>query len=192
MKSWCLPNLGVQIAVDCILAYLNFQHFLGGTCPRIPLVSRAFGTHYWCCRANVIHIFLVMPYQGKIPGASPAFLTLVSSAEKRALAIPSWETISVTLEFLNQSWISSYIFVEQRCVGFTWGCRVQWPTVTMSKIFLEGVINHVDPMGFLGGKERIRIPINSKHSSLEVLKRHWVHWFESWVRKELSRISDWN
>ena len=57
-------------------------------------------------------------------------------------------------------------------MGFTWGCRVQWPTVTMSKIFLEGVINYVDPMGFLGGKERIRIPINSKHSSLEVLKRH--------------------
>ena len=26
-------------------------------------------------------------------------------------------------------------------------------------------------MGFLGGKERIRIPINSKHSSLEALKR---------------------
>ena len=37
--------------------------------------------------------------------------------------------------------------------------------------FLEGVINYVDPMGFLGGKERIRIPINSKYSSLEVLKR---------------------
>ena len=40
------------------------------------------------------------------------------------------------------------------------------------KCFLEGVINYVDPMGFLGGKERIRIPIkHSKHSSLEVLNR---------------------
>ena len=29
-------------------------------------------------------------------------------------------------------------------------------------------------MGFLGGKERIRIPIDSKYSSLEVLKRHII------------------
>ena len=41
---------------------------------------------------------------------------------------------------------------------------------------MEGVIYYVDPksvgsMGFLGDKERIRIPINSKHSSLEALKR---------------------
>ena len=49
-------------------------------------------------------------------------------------------------------------------------------------------------MGFLGGKEWIRTPINSKHSSLEALKRHirWVRWFETWVRKEWSRILDWN
>ena len=41
------------------------------------------------------------------------------------------------------------------------------------KRFLEGVINYVDLMGFLGGKERIRIPIkHSKHSPLEVLNRH--------------------
>ena len=41
---------------------------------------------------------------------------------------------------------------------------------------MEGVIYYVDPksvgsMGFLGGKKRIRIPINSKHSSPEALKR---------------------
>ena len=31
-------------------------------------------------------------------------------------------------------------------------------------------------MGFLGGKEWIRIPINSKHSSLEALKRHIIEY----------------
>ena len=40
---------------------------------------------------------------------------------------------------------------------------------------LAGMIYYVDPkavgtMGFLGNKERIQIPINSKHSSLEALK----------------------
>jgi len=34
----------------------------------------------------------------------------------------------------------------------------------------------VDAMGFLGGKERIRIPINSKQSSLEALKRHNIEY----------------
>ena len=29
-------------------------------------------------------------------------------------------------------------------------------------------------MGFLGGKERIRIPTKSKHSSLEAVKRHII------------------
>ena len=52
---------------------------------------------------------------------------------------------------------------------------VAWPAVFK----LEGVIYYADPksvgsMGFLGGKERIRIPINSKHSSLEALKRHII------------------
>ena len=58
----------------------------------------------------------------------------------------------------------------------------QWPAVFKleGEVFkLEGVIYYVDPksvgsMGFLGGKERIRIPINSKHSSLEALKRHII------------------
>ena len=31
-------------------------------------------------------------------------------------------------------------------------------------------------MGFLGGKERIRIPINSKYSSLEALKRYIIEY----------------
>ena len=58
----------------------------------------------------------------------------------------------------------------------------QWPAVFQleGEVFkLEGVIYYVDlesvgSMGFLGGKERIRIPINSKHSSLEALKRHII------------------
>ena len=33
MKSWCLLNFRVQIALDCILEYLNFQNFAGGACP---------------------------------------------------------------------------------------------------------------------------------------------------------------
>ena len=44
---------------------------------------------------------------------------------------------------------------------------------------MEGVIYYVDSkyvgsMGFLGGKEQILIPINSKHSSLEALKCHII------------------
>ena len=40
---------------------------------------------------------------------------------------------------------------------------------------LAGMIYYVDPkavgaMGFLGNKERIQMPINSKHSTLETLK----------------------
>ena len=51
-----------------------------------------------------------------------------------------------------------------------WGSRVQTDRNNEQVFFkLEGVINYVDPMGFLGGRERIRIPINSKHSSLEAL-----------------------
>ena len=34
----------------------------------------------------------------------------------------------------------------------------------------------VGSVGFLGGKERIRIPINSKISSLEALKRHIIEY----------------
>ena len=44
---------------------------------------------------------------------------------------------------------------------------------------LEGVIYYVDPqsfwsVGFLGGKKRVRIPINSTHSSPEALKRRMI------------------
>ena len=62
-------------------------------------------------------------------------------------------------------------------MGFAWGPCLQWPAVFK----LEGVLYYVDPkyvvsMGFLGGKERIRIPINSKHSSLEALKHHIIEY----------------
>ena len=56
------------------------------------------------------------------------------------------------------------------------GILIGWFKLEGQVFKLEGVIYYVDPksvgsMGFLGGKERIRIPINSKHSSLEALKR---------------------
>ena len=66
--------------------------------------------------------------------------------------------------------------------GVCVGILVAWPTVFKleGEVFkLEGVIYYVDPksvgsMGFLGGKERIRIPKNSKNSSLEALKHHII------------------
>ena len=44
---------------------------------------------------------------------------------------------------------------------------------------LESVVYYIDPkspgsLGFLGGKERIRIPISSTHSLLEAFKRHII------------------
>ena len=67
-------------------------------------------------------------------------------------------------------------------MGFAWGPWLQWPAVFKleGQVFkLEGLIYYVDPksvgsMGFLGGKERIRIPTKSKHSSLEAVKRHII------------------
>ena len=64
-------------------------------------------------------------------------------------------------------------------MGFALASWLQWQAIFKleGQVFkLEGVIYSVDPksvesMGFLGGKERIRIPINSNHSSLEALKR---------------------
>ena len=52
-------------------------------------------------------------------------------------------------------------------MGFAWGSWLQWPAVFNLEgqvLKLEGVIYYVDPksvgsMGFLGGKERIRISI---------------------------------
>ena len=49
------------------------------------------------------------------------------------------------------------------------------------QMLLEGVVYYVDPksvgtLAFLGGKERIRIPITSTHSSLEALRRHIIEY----------------
>ena len=84
--------------------------------------------------------------------------------------------------FFSGNHNSNHNFVELTHVGFALGSWLQWPAVFKleGQFFkLEGVIYYVDPksvgsMGFLGGKERIRIPINSKHSSLEALKRHII------------------
>ena len=69
-------------------------------------------------------------------------------------------------------------------MGFAWGSWLHWPAVFELEgqvCKLEGVIYYLHPksvesMGFLRGKERIRIPTNSKHSSLEALKRHIIEY----------------
>ena len=69
-------------------------------------------------------------------------------------------------------------------MGFAWASWLKWPAVFKLKgqvLKLEGVIYYGDlksvgSMGLLGGKERIRIPINSKHSSLEALKHHIIEY----------------
>ena len=80
MKSWCLPNFSIQIALECTLEYLNFQNFLGEHAPgllaciyyagyRKPLLSSAFGTHHWRYRSNITHIPSYVPPR-KIRGAA--------------------------------------------------------------------------------------------------------------------------
>ena len=78
------------------------------------------------------------------------------TAEKISSAIPSWETTSVT---------SARVVIS--------GAMVNSDNEQIFK--LAGMIYYVDPkavgsMGFLGNKERIQMPINSKHSTLEALK----------------------
>ena len=83
-------------------------------------------------------------------------------------------------------------------MGFAWGSWLQWPAVFKleGQVFkLEGVIYYVVPksvgsMGFLGSKERIRIPIlNSKHSSPEALKRHIIEYTGESEKRGLIRSS---
>ena len=69
-------------------------------------------------------------------------------------------------------------------MGFAWGSWLHWPAVFELEgqvCKLEGVIYYVHPksvgsMGFLRGKERIRVPTKSKHSSLEALKRYIIEY----------------
>ena len=54
---------------------------------------------------------------------------------------------------------------------------------------LESVVYYIDPkspgsLGFSGGKECIRIPISSTHSSLEAFKRHIIEHAGSMGRRE--------
>jgi len=70
-------------------------HYYKNSPPISKSWIRAWSREYYT------HPVPVVPHQGKIPGAAPAFSALVSPAEKRALAISSWETISVTLEFFE-------------------------------------------------------------------------------------------
>ena len=84
-------------------------------------------------------------------------------------AIPSSQTTSVTSAFFNQS---ALIFVKLTRVGMS---RAMADSDSEQIFKLAGMIDYVDPkavgtMSFLATKERIQIPINSKHSSLEALK----------------------
>ena len=112
-------------------------------------------------------------------------MALVSPAEKKGVCDP--ELGNDFRELMSQFFFSSnhnstLIFVELTHMGFAWGSWLQWSAVFKleGQVFkLEGIIYYVDPksvrsIGFLGGKERIQIPINSKHSSLEALKRHII------------------
>ena len=53
---------------------------------------------------------------------------------------------------------SALIFVGLTRVGFSWGSRLQWPTVNEQVSKLEGVINYVVPMGFLEVKNEFEYP----------------------------------
>ena len=75
----------------------------------------------------------------------------------------------MTSAFFSQS---ALIIVKLTRVGIS-GALVDSDNEQIFK--LAGMIYYVDPkavgaMGFLGNKERIQMPINSKHSSLEFLK----------------------
>ena len=107
---------------------------------------------------------------------------MTSPVEKRASAIPRWETIfrELVSQYFSTYLNSTLTLSELTHVRFARGSRLQWPTVFK----LEGYVDpkSVRSMGFLGVKERIRKPINSKHTSLEALERHVIEyrrWFES-------------
>ena len=75
----------------------------------------------------------------------------------------------MTSAFFNQS---ALIFVKLTRVGMS-GAMADSDNEQIFK--LAGTIYYVDPkavgaMSFLANNERIQIPINSKHSSLEALK----------------------
>ena len=120
---------------DCILEYLNFQNFQGEHAPGPP--------SFLCLRHSSLRRYYtysqLCPTKEKFP-APPLLFRLVSPGEKRVLATPSWETISLVSVFFIQSWFSLLYFCRAKGA---WGSQVHWPTVTMSKFFckLKGVIN---------------------------------------------------
>ena len=87
-------------------------------------------------------------------------------------------------------------------MGFAWGSWLHWPAVFELEgqvCKLEGVIYYVHPKsvgstGFLRGKERIRVPTKSKHSSLEALKRPIIEYtgLKSESEKRNNKILDRN
>ena len=59
----------IQIAPDCILEYLNFQIFLGQHVPECPHFLMPLALIIGAV-APILHIFPVMPHQGKTPGTA--------------------------------------------------------------------------------------------------------------------------
>ena len=89
----------------------------------------------------------------------------------------------MTLEFFKSIISQPLYFCGAKTRGVCLGISGAMANSDNEQRFLEGVINYVDPMGFLGRKKRIRIPINSKHSCLEVLKRHIIE-YTGWKAAE--------
>ena len=83
------------------------------------------------------------------------FLALVSPAEKRALLWSPAGKQFLWCQYFSINPNSALFFLELTRMGFSWESWVQRPTVNEQVFILEGVMNYVDPMGFLGGKERI-------------------------------------
>ena len=83
---------------------------------------------------------------------------------------------------MTRSKVFSKVFKLQRCLITNHNVSVASAMDNESvRVFtiLESVVYYIDPkspgsLGFLGGKERIRIPISSTHSSFEAFKRHII------------------
>ena len=122
MKSWCLQNFRVQIALDCILACLNFQNFPGEHAPGPPSFSQSCLRHLLLERSRqcYTHIPSYAP-PGKNSRCRHCFFGSCFICRERALAIPNWETDNfVTLDFF-ESIISQLLYF---CGAYTRGVCV--------------------------------------------------------------------
>ena len=95
------------------------------------------------------------------------FLALVSPTKKRASAILSWKTISVSgwASFFSSNHNSTVIFVELTHVGFAWGSWLQWPAVFK----LEGQVFKLEGVMFTMSLEGVCLP-DFHHFSVLVVR----------------------